>query len=187
MPIILNISQSDFDNQLRIILNNPRGQSPDIYQTVHNIIQNIRQDGDKALLTYTRQFDDKNATLKNIKVTQQELDDATNSIDDSLKNALKLAYDRIFAFHKKLLPEHIYYTDDTGTQLGIRYTPIDSVGVYIPGGTANYPSSVLMNIIPAKIAGVGRIVAVVPAPNGIIHPLVLYALNLTPRKSCCKC
>lgn len=178
MPIILNITQSDFETQLHNVLHNPRGQSSDVYQTVQNIIQTIRRDGDTALLDYTRQFDNKNATLEGLRVTAQELDDATNAVDAHLKEALTLAYNRITAFHKKLIPEHIYYTDDTGTQLGMRYTPIDSAGVYIPGGTANYPSSVLMNIIPAKIAGVGRIVAVVPAPKGIIHPLVLYALKL---------
>ncbi len=178
MPIILNNSQSDFDIQLQLILNNPRGQSPDVYNSVQEIIQTIRKNGDAALLTYTQQFDDETASLDTLKVTTQELIDAENGISRALKDALQLAYNRITVFHKKLLPDHIYYTDDTGTQLGMRYTPIDSVGVYIPGGTANYPSSVLMNIIPAKIAGVGRIVAVVPAPKGIIHPLVLYALKL---------
>jgi histidinol dehydrogenase len=178
MPIILHQSQSDFEKQLKIILDNLRGQSHNVYQTVHSIIQTIRRDGDTALLAYTRQFDDENATLETLKVTPQELQNASTSISDDLKDALKLAYQRIATFHKKLIPDHIYYTDDTGTQLGMRYTPITSAGVYIPGGTANYPSSVLMNIIPAKIAGVERIVAVVPAPKGIIHPLVLYALLL---------
>jgi histidinol dehydrogenase len=178
MPIILHHSQSDFDVQLQIILKNPRGQSLDVYHRVHEIIETIRKHGDAALLTYTRQFDNEDASLDTLKVTKQELIDAENSISPELKEALQLAYNRITVFHKKLLPDHIYYTDDTGTQLGMRYTPIDSVGVYIPGGTANYPSSVLMNIIPAKIAGVGRVVAVVPAPKGVIHPLVLYALKL---------
>lgn len=179
MPVILHHSQSDSDAQLQIILNNPRGQSQDVTHIVHDIIHNIRHNGDAALLTYTQQFDNANATLDTLKVTTQELIDAENNISPELKDALQLAYNRITVFHKKLLPDHIYYTDDTGTQLGMRYTPIDSVGVYIPGGTANYPSSVLMNIIPAKIAGVERVVAVVPAPQGIIHPLVLYALKLS--------
>ncbi len=179
MPIILHHAHSDFDTQLQMILNNPRGQSLDVYHCVQEIIQTIRKNGDVALLAYTQQFDDANASLDTLKVTTQELIDAENSISLDLKDALQLAYNRITVFHKKLLPDHIYYTDDTGTQLGMRYTPIDSVGVYIPGGTANYPSSVLMNIIPAKIAGVGRIVAVVPAPKGVIHPLVLYALKLS--------
>lgn len=178
MASTLDISDLDFKTNLRKILNNPRGQSNDVSRVVSDIINDIRQHGDDALLKYTQQFDNPNATINTLKVTIQELDNAENAIDDTLKNALKLAYHRISEFHEKLLPDHLYYTDDTGTQLGVRYTPIDSVGVYIPGGTANYPSSVLMNIIPAHIASVQRIVAVVPAPQGIIHPLVLYALKL---------
>jgi histidinol dehydrogenase len=178
MPVILNHAQPDFNRQLQTVLHNPRGQSDDVSSVVADIIKAIRQGGDTALLHYTQKFDDENARLDRLQVTDSELITAEQQIDDDLKLALQQAYNRISAFHKKLIPEHIYYTDDTGTQLGMRYTPIDSAGVYIPGGTANYPSSVLMNIIPAKIAGVERIVAVVPAPKGIIHPLVLYALKL---------
>ena len=178
MPVILHQSQPNFNSQLQTILNNPRGQSDDVMAVVRTIIDAIRYGGDDALVDYTRKFDDENAHRDTLRVTDFELSHAEKQVDDDLKVALQQAYNRIRAFHKKLLPEHIYYTDDTGTQLGMRYTPIDSVGVYIPGGTANYPSSVLMNIIPAKIAGVERIVAVVPAPKGIVHPLVLYALKL---------
>ncbi|MFT6084163.1 MAG: histidinol dehydrogenase [Alphaproteobacteria bacterium] len=178
MPTILDASQIGFEADLKKILDNPRGLSQDVSDIVRTIIDTIKQNGDDALVNYTRQFDDDQASLETLTVTQQALDAAEKLIDEDLKNALKLAYRRITLFHQKLLPDHIFYKDDTGTHLGVRYTPLDSAGVYIPGGSANYPSSVLMNIIPAKIAGVKRIVAVVPAPKGIIDPLVLYALKL---------
>lgn len=178
MPAILDYSQSSFNHQLRAIIQAPRGLSQDVSLTVEKIIADIRQHGDKALLEYTQKFDNKKATLQSLRVTSDELDAAENALDNDLKSALQLAYDRISAFHQKLCPEHLYYIDETGTHLGMRYTPIEAAGVYIPGGAANYPSSVLMNIIPAKIAGVSRIVAVVPSVQGNIHPLVLYALKL---------
>jgi len=178
MPTILSQSDHNFQENLQALINQPRGLSADVHDTVENIMTHIKKDGDDALLHYTQQFDNITASIDTLKVSQKSLDDAEEILDDAVKTALSLAYNRIHDFHKKLLPTHLFYEDDTGTNLGIRYTPIDSVGVYIPGGSANYPSSVLMNIIPAKIAGVQRIVAVVPAPQGKIDPLVLYALKL---------
>lgn len=178
MPIILNNTQSDFNSQIQALLDNPRGLSADVSDTVKEIIKNIRKNGDQALLEYTQKFDDPSATLESLIVTSDELEPAEKSLDSDLKAALQLAYDRISSFHKKMMPDHLYYIDDTGTHLGMRYTPIQAVGVYIPGGAASYPSSVLMNIIPAKIAGVPRVVAVVPSQKGVVHPLVLYALKL---------
>jgi histidinol dehydrogenase len=178
MPIVLQSLNDNFKNDLQKIIKNPRGLSQDVCDIVTSIIQNIRIHGDDALIDYTQKFDNKNASLNQLKVTQTEIDIAEESIDFDFKQALSVAYHRIHDFHIKMLPKDIFYQDETGTSLGMRYTPIDSVGVYIPGGTANYPSSVLMNVIPAKIAGVKRIVAVVPAPQGYINPLVLYALKL---------
>ena len=129
-------------------------------------------------MQYTQKFDDKNAELEKLIVSDEELLEAEKNLNDDVKQALEFALDRIYKFHARQKPKHDYFEDDTGTYLGYRWTPVDAAGVYIPGGAASYPSSVLMNIAPAKVAGVERIVAVVPAPNGKVDPSVLYALKI---------
>lgn len=178
MPQFLNTQDSDFPQKLQIILKTERGTGADISHIVSEILADVRHNGDEAVLKYTQKFDNLDATLDGLVVTQADLEHAEKILPQDIKDALLLAQNRIHQFHYRTKPKHDYYEDDTGTELGIRYTPIDAVGVYIPGGSASYPSSVLMNIVPAKVGGVGRIVAVVPAPQGKIHPAVLYALKI---------
>jgi histidinol dehydrogenase len=178
MPYDLSIDTDDFEQKLNIILTQNRAEKYDVTATVKSIIADVRMRGDTALLEYTQKFDNPNAVLSDLKISPDALIQAEKKCDEALKSALNHAMARIYDFHARLKPNHDYYQDVTGTYLGLRYTPVDAAGVYIPGGSASYPSSVLMNIIPAKVAGVGRIVAVVPAPLGIIHPAVLYALKI---------
>lgn len=178
MPQIIEYQQIDFDKHINTLVNSTRGVAKDVTIIVSEIIHDVRCHGDDALIKYTQKFDFQHATIETIIIKQDDFNNAEEYLKDDLKDSLKLAKARIQDFHKCLLPEQLYYQDSIGVYLGMRYTPLDAVGVYIPGGTASYPSSVLMNIVPAQIAGVERIVAVVPAPNNEVHPLVLYALKL---------
>lgn len=178
MPIYLDTKQADFLSAFKDVINHDRNKVHDVSHIVQNIIKDVRQNGNQAVIKYTRQFDDPKAHLDQIMMTSKELDQSVSLLSSDLKSAMQLACKRIRAFHEKQKPQDFSYYDDTNTLLGMRYTPIDRVGVYIPGGAASYPSSVLMNVIPAQVAGVQDIVATVPCPNGVISPAVLYAFHM---------
>jgi histidinol dehydrogenase len=174
---ILKHTQVDFWEKLHIALAARQGAHADVAPQVKAIIADVRQRGDAALRDYTAQFDF--VTLgKNITLSTQEINDTAANCPENVRQALELAASRIRAFHAKQQPASLDYTDEIGVGLGLQWTALDSVGLYVPGGTANYPSSVLMNALPAVVAGVERIVMVVPTPRGALNPAVLYAAQL---------
>ena len=135
--------------------------------------------GDAAVLELTRKFDRIDAeSMAELALTADDLAAAYDRIDDELKSALSTAASRIRAFHEKQLPQDIAYQDDAGVALGLRHKPVDAAGLYVPGGKAAYPSSVLMNALPATVAGVARRVMVVPTPDGVINDMVLAAAHI---------
>ena len=178
MPVRLFENQCGFEKAFAGLLSCKREADVDVASTVHDIIRDVREKGDAALKSYTLKFDRLDLEKTGIAVSHEEINQAVASIDDETMQALKLAHDRIYSHHKRQLPIDDRYTDDIGVELGSRWNAIEAVGLYVPGGTASYPSSVLMNAIPAKVAGVDRIVMVVPTPDGAIQPLVLAAANL---------
>ena len=135
-----------------------------------------------ALLEYTATFDRLRLTAADLRVSAAEIADADGAITPDQRAALKLAHDRIAAHHRRQMPSDDSYRDELGVELGTRWTAIEAVGLYVPGGTAAYPSSVLMNAVPAKVAGVERIVMVTPTPDGMLNPLVLAAARLGGRR-----
>ena len=136
---------------------------------VDAIISSIKKDKDSALLSYTNEFDNNQLSQGDLKLDKNMLSKSTENISKELLSSLKYAHDRILAYHKKLKPENLSYTDQINIKIEQRWTPVESVGVYVPGGKAIYPSSVLMNVIPALVAGVRRIVMVTPSMNGILN------------------
>lgn len=178
MVQILHQSAQDFEKTFATFLDSKREVSQSVDDIVCEIIANVRKYGDTALLDYSRQFDRVDLNDIGMKVTSQEIDDALSQVSKTTWDALKLAHDRIEVYHKKQLPHDEQFIDELGVELGWRWTAVESVGLYVPGGTASYPSSVLMNAVPAKVAGVERIVMVVPAPDGVLNPLVLAAAKL---------
>lgn len=177
MAARLAFGQEGFDDRFRSLLAT-RGTAPDIRQQVTTIIDAVRKDGDQAVTEFTRRFDRFELTPDRMRITPEEVAAASTSIDAAAVEALKFARDRIEAHHRRQLPTDDRYRDETGVELGSRWTPIGAVGIYVPGGTAAYPSSVLMNAVPARIAGVGRIAMAVPTPDGKVNPLVLAAADL---------
>ena len=151
---------------------------PQVSETVREIIAKVRRDGDAAVIDYTNKFDRVRLGLKDLAIPADEIAAATASASQELRDALALAAGRIEAFHRAQMPRDIEFTDAAGASLGMRWGALDAVGIYVPGGKASYPSSVLMNAIPAKVAGVRRIAMCVPAPDGVLNPLVLAAASL---------
>lgn len=178
MVKILRQTNPDFEQEFTEFLAGKREISADVDQTAREIVETVRRDGDRALIDYSKKFDRIDLEKTGIAITAQEIEDAFKLAPASTVEALKLARDRIESHHARQMPQDDRYTDDLGVELGSRWTSIEAVGLYVPGGTASYPSSVLMNAIPAKVAGVERIVMVVPAPDGILNPLVLVAAKL---------
>jgi len=179
MPIRLDARAADFPQKFRAFLDTKREASPDVEQAVRAIIADVAARGDAALLELTQKFDRVDLAAVGLRVTPAELDAAAVSCDREPLDALKLARNRIEAYHRRQLPTDERFTDALGVELGHRWTAIEAVGLYVPGGTAAYPSSVLMNAVPAKVAGVPRVVMVVPAPDGKLNPLVLAAAKLS--------
>jgi histidinol dehydrogenase len=172
----LTSTQSDFQEKLSSLLAWDSVSNKEVVQTVDNIITNIRNNGDDALIDYTNKFDDVNASsMKDLTIKLPALKQAFETLNKKQKSALTIAADRVRLYHKKQKQSTWTYTEDDGTMLGQKITPLDRVGLYVPGGKAAYPSSVLMNAIPAKVAGVESLIMVVPTPNGISNPLVLAA------------
>jgi len=152
--------------------------SADIESATRAIVDDVAARGDVALIEATRKFDRLDLDPGNLRVTRDEIDAAVKACDAETIDALKFARDRIEIFHRRQLPNDDRFTDALGVELGWRWSPIESVGLYVPGGTAAYPSSVLMNAVPASVAGVARMVMVVPSPDGKLNPLVLAAAHL---------
>jgi histidinol dehydrogenase len=178
MPIRLDSRAPDFAARFRAFLATKREASSDVEAAVREIIAEVVARGDAALIELTRKFDRVDLGQIGLKVTADEIETAYAACDRRALDALALARDRIEAYHRRQLPKDERFTDALGVELGARWTAIESVGLYVPGGTAAYPSSVLMNAVPAKVAGVPRLVMVVPAPEGKLAPLVLAAAKL---------
>jgi histidinol dehydrogenase len=178
MPIRLDSRASDFAQRFRALLATKREASADVENAVRAIIADVAARGDHALIELTRTFDRLDLDQADLRVTADEIAGAHASCDRRALDALAFARDRIEAYHRRQLPKDDRFTDALGVELGSRWTAIESVGLYVPGGTAAYPSSVLMNAVPAKVAGVPRLVMVVPAPDGKLSPLVLAAARL---------
>ncbi len=178
MPLRLDRDDKDFGSRFTALLTAKREVSEDIDTAVAAIIRAVAERGDAALLEYSLTFDHLDVAAAGLRVTDDELDAAATQCDPAALEALGIARDRITGFHERQKPDDLLYRDDAGVELGWRWTAIEAVGLYVPGGTASYPSSVLMNAVPAKVAGCPRVVMVVPAPHGVINPLVLAAARL---------
>jgi histidinol dehydrogenase len=178
MPLLLDSQSADFADKFRDFLSVKREASPDVEATVRGIIADVRKRGDAALADYTLKFDRVDLAKMGMRVTAAEIDAAEAKCKPEALAALKLARDRIEAYHRRQIPKDDRFTDSLGVEMGSRWTAIEAAGLYVPGGTAAYPSSVLMNAVPAKVAGCPRLVMVVPAPDGKLEPLVLAAAKL---------
>src|SRR5712691_3277218 len=178
MPIRLDSHARDFPERFRAFLATKREASADVETAVRAIIADVVALGDRALIDLSARFDRLDLEKVGLKVTAVEIAAATAACDRKALDALAFARDRIEAYHRRQLPKDDRFTDPLGVELGHRWTAIEAVGLYVPGGTAAYPSSVLMNAVPAKVAGVPRLVMVVPAPEGNLVPLVLAAAKL---------
>lgn len=178
MPIRLDASASRFSDEFDAFLATKREASADVETAVRGIIADVVARGDEALVELSRRFDRIDLAKAGLRVSADDIAAAEKACDSRALDALKLARDRIEAFHIRQRPKDERFTDALGVELGARWTAIEAVGLYVPGGTAAYPSSVLMNAVPAKVAGVPRIVMVVPAPDGKLNPLVLAAAKL---------
>jgi histidinol dehydrogenase len=175
----LNINDARFEDQFKALLSGKREVSEDVDQIVRDILERVRTEGDKAVLDYTARFDRLQAeNMAELSVSTAEIDAALEEVPQETLDALQLAHDRIHAHHARQMPKDDRYTDAIGVELGSLWTAVEAVGIYVPGGTASYPSSVLMNAVPAKVAGVERIVMVVPSPDGVLNPLVLAAARI---------
>lgn len=182
MPLWLDHSTPDFPEAFAKLVAGQREAASDVSAAVAKIVADVVARGDEALFELTRRFDGFELNAANLRVTAKEIAQAKAEVPAATLKALSFAADRIKAFHARQRPKDDLYTDDQGVTLGLRWTPVDAVGLYVPGGLAAYPSSVLMNAIPATIAGVARIVMVTPAPGGKLNPLVLAAADLAGVK-----
>jgi len=178
MAVWLKTADPDFEDRFTSLLAAKRESAADVNDVVAAIIARVRAEGDRALIDLTQTYDGLDLRKTGIRVAPAEIAAARAQVDAKTLVALKLAHDRILDHHRRQLPKDDHYRDAQGAELGTRWTPVASVGLYVPGGTASYPSSVLMNAVPAKVAGVGRIVMVVPALKGAVNPLVLAAAEL---------
>ena len=175
MPLRLDASAPGFEKEFSAFLGRNRDTDENVDRVVAGIVADVRVRGDAAVVDYTARFDWAGITAATMRISDAERDAAAAQVPAAQREALVFAARRIEAFHRALMPKDVDFTDATGTRLGARYRPVDAAGVYVPGGTAAYPSSVLMNIVPAKVAGVSRIVMVVPTPGGALNPLVMLA------------
>jgi histidinol dehydrogenase len=178
MPIRLDARAPDFAERFRAFLATKREAAGDVEEVVRAILADVAERGDPALFELTRKYDRVDLDAASLRITPSEIEIAYAACDRRALDALALARDRIEAYHRRQLPRDERFTDELGVELGHRWTAIEAVGLYVPGGTAAYPSSVLMNAVPAKVAGVPRIIMVVPAPEGKLNPLVLAAARL---------
>ncbi len=179
MPLWLRTADPDFAARFAAFVERRREEEADVRAAVDAILADVRRRGDAALLDHTRRFDRLDAeTVADLRVDAAELARARAACSNREIAALELAAERIRAFHERQLPEEVRVRDAAGVEAGVRWTPVDAVGLYVPGGTAAYPSSVLMNAIPARVAGCRRLVMAVPTPEGRTNPLVLVAAEI---------
>ncbi|CUA97984.1 histidinol dehydrogenase [Pannonibacter indicus] len=179
MAIRLSTADADFETRFKDLLAGKREVSEDVDQVVRAILDDVRTRGDAAVVDYTNRFDRVSVgSITELRVTAEEIEAATAAVEPATLDALKLARDRIHSHHARQMPKDDRYTDALGVELGSRWTAVEAVGLYVPGGLASYPSSVLMNAVPALVAGVDRIAMVVPAPDGVLNPLVLAAAKV---------
>ena len=178
MPQFLSTTDPDFEARFIALLGAKREDSPDVDHIVAEIIADVRARGDQAVIDLTSRFDRLDLTPATLRFTPAEIAAECALVSDEDRAALELAAVRIRAYHSRQMPDDASWTDDTGATLGWRWTPVSAAGLYVPGGLASYPSSVLMNAIPAKVAGVQRLAIVVPTPDGVTNPLVLMAAQI---------
>ncbi|KKJ76656.1 histidinol dehydrogenase [Kiloniella litopenaei] len=178
MPSELKTGSANFESQFVDLLSSKREVSSDVNDAVAEILADVKRRGDKALFDYTKRFDRLELDTSSMRVSAAEVEEAVASCDSESIKALELAGRRISDYHARQKPEDLQYTDEVGVQLGHRWTAVQAAGLYVPGGLASYPSSVLMNALPAKVAGVERLVMVVPSPDGVLNPLVLAAASI---------
>ncbi|MBC8049552.1 MAG: histidinol dehydrogenase [Chitinophagales bacterium] len=178
MAIRLNADDDNFETHFAALIASKREQAVDVGNDVRAIIADVRSRGDAALIEYTKRFDDLDLASTGVAVAPAEVRDALGHVDSATREALEFAYARIESHHERQRPTDDRYRDARGVELGHKWTAVESAGLYVPGGKASYPSSLLMNAIPAKVAGVARIAMVVPTPRGETNPLVLAAAHL---------
>tara|TARA_R110002124_G_scaffold85382_2_gene221592 strand:- start:762 stop:2063 length:1302 start_codon:yes stop_codon:yes gene_type:complete len=179
MPHFLNTDSADFEPRLNALLGQKREESPDVDAIVAGIIADVRARGDAAVIELTTKFDKLDLTPETLAFSQAEIDAAITQVPGDERAALEQAAARIRAYHERQRPSDERWEDATGASLGWRWTPVSAAGLYVPGGLASYPSSVLMNAIPAQVAGVERLVICAPTPGGVVNPLVLLAARLS--------
>lgn len=178
MPLRLATREAGFEAAFAEFLSARREAEVDVSDTVSAIIGEVRKRGDAALIDYTARFDRLSLTPKSLHIEPAAIEEAHRACDSETLSALELAAERIRSYHERQLPEDLSYRDELGVLLGHRWTPVAAVGLYVPGGRAAYPSSLLMNAIPARVAGVERLAVAVPTPDGEINPLVLAAAGI---------
>jgi len=178
MPVFLNATDPNFEAEFQTLLSAKREDSPDVDQVVADIIADVRTRGDAALLEYTERFDRLTLVPETLRLSGAEIAAEIQKVAPEDRAALELAAERIRAYHAEQMPQDAWWKDASGAELGWRWTPVSAAGLYVPGGLATYPSSVLMNAIPAKVAGVERLAITVPTPDGAINPLVILAAEL---------
>ncbi len=179
MPVFLSTRDADFEPRFAALLGAKREDSVDVDDIVAGIIADVRTRGDTAVLELTKRFDRLDLTAKTMRFTSAEIDAECAKVSTADREALELAATRIRAYHARQTPEDAMWEDPNGARLGWRWTPVSAAGLYVPGGLASYPSSVLMNAIPARVAGVDRLVICCPTPDGVVNPLVLLAAKIS--------
>ena len=179
MAQILSTTDEGFEPAFTALLSAKREDAPDVDATVRKIVADVRANGDTALIAMTEKFDRLSLTPDTLEIGKDEIEAEVAKVDPEDMAALKLAAERIRVYHERQIPEDQMWTDATGARLGWRWGPVDRAGLYVPGGLASYPSSVLMNAMPAKVAGVEELIVTVPAPDGALNPLVLAAAKIS--------
>ncbi len=178
MPRFLSTTDADFEDAFRAVLSAKREDSPDVDDAVADIIADVRARGDAALIELTERFDRVRLTPGTLAYSEEEIEAEIAKVPEEEREALELAAERIRAYHARQMPQDARWTDPEGAMLGWRWTAVSAAGLYVPGGLASYPSSVLMNAVPARVAGVERLVVAVPTPDGAVNPLVLLACRI---------
>ena len=180
---ILNTKNKSFKKAFYFVVNSKRGQSKNNLVKVKKIINDVKKHGDSSLIKYTKKFDNIDLATNKIRLDNNLINNRIKNLDKKIKKSIDVAFDRITKFHKKQIFTGFKFKDNLGNQLGYKVLPLENVGVYVPGGTASYPSTLLMNSIPAMVAGVKNIYCVMPTPNGEINAGVLYAAKKCKIKS----
>ena len=178
MVQFFDTSDPDFEARFTDLLYAKREDSPDVDAAVSNIIADVRARGDAALVELTERFDRLTLTPDRLRISEEDVSKMAAKVSGDVKNALILAAGRIRAYHERQMPQDVRWTDESGAELGWRWTAVSAAGLYVPGGLASYPSSVLMNAVPAKVAGVGRLAITVPTPDGVVNPAVMAAAQI---------